>query len=141
MLILSYFLENGALKTPLLLFYLKLGLVCKKIYRFVENTPVKSFNNFVQRAVNARREGDENSNSSVVTETMNLLANSSYSYQFMDRSRYTATNYLNEEKTQGAIHTKLFKRLDYINDQLYEVELAKAEIEHKEPIFVGCFIL
>ena len=30
MLILSYFLENGTLITPLLLFYLDLGLVCKK---------------------------------------------------------------------------------------------------------------
>ena len=137
----SYFLGNGTLFTPLLLFYLELGLVCKKIYRFVEYTPVKCFNNFVQSAVHARREGDENPNSSVVAETMNLLANSSYGYQIMDRSRYTVTNYLNDEKTHGAIHTKLFKRLDYINDQLYEVELAKAVIEPREPIIVGCFIL
>ena len=36
---------------------------------------------------------------------------------------------------------KFFKHLDYINDQLYEVELAKAEIEHREPIIVGFFIL
>ena len=137
MLISSYFLENGTLITPLL-FYLELGLVCKKIYRFVEYTPVKCFNNFVQSAVNARREGHENPNSSVVAETMKLLANG---YQIMDRSRHLVTKYLNDEKTHGAINTKLFKRLDYINDQLYEVELAKAEIEHREPILVGFFIL
>ena len=41
MLISSYFLENGTLITPLLLFYLDLGLVCKKTYRFVEYIPVK----------------------------------------------------------------------------------------------------
>ena len=41
MLISSFFLENGTLITPLLLFYLELGLECKKIYRFVEYTPVK----------------------------------------------------------------------------------------------------
>ena len=35
----------------------------------------------------------------------------------------------------------MFKRLRYINDQLFEVELAKSEIEHKEPIIVGFFIL
>ena len=141
MLISSYFLENGTLITPLLLFYLELGLVCKKIYRFVEYTPVKCFNEFVQSAVDARREGDENPNSSVVAETMKLLANSSYGYQIMDRSRHTVTKYLSDEKTHGAINTKLFKRLDHINDQLYEVELAKAEIEHREPIIVGFFIL
>ena len=141
MLISSYFLENGTLITPLLLFYLDLGLVCKKIYRFVEYTPVKCFNKFVQSAVDARREGDENPNSSVVAETMKLLANSSYSYQIMDRSRHTVTKYLSDEKTHGAVNTKFFKRLDHINDQLYEVDLAKAEIKHREPTIVGFFIL
>ena len=141
MLISSCFLGNGSLITPLLLFYLELGLVCKKIYRFVEYTPVKCFNKFVQSAVDARRERDENPNSSVVAKTMKLLANSSYGYQIMDRSRHTVTKYLNDEKTHGAINTKLFKRLDHINDQLYEVELVKTEIEHREPIIVGFFIL
>ena len=54
MLFSSFFLENGTLITALLLFYLDLGLVCKKIYRFDEYFPVKSFNRFVQSAVNAR---------------------------------------------------------------------------------------
>ena len=141
MLISSYFLENGTLITPLLLFYLELELVCKKIYRFVEYTPVKCFNKFVQSTVDARREGDENPNSSVVAETMKLIANSSYGYQIMDRSRHIVTKYSNDEKTHGAINTKLFKRLDHINDHMYEVELAKAEIEHRESIIVGFFIL
>ena len=141
MLISSFFLENGTLITPLLLFYLELGLVCKKIYRSVEYIQVKGFNKFVQSAVNARREGDENPNSSVVAKTMKLFANSSYGYQIMDRSRHTVTKYLNDQKTHGAINTKFFKRLDHINDQLCDVELAKAEVELREPIIVGFFIL
>ena len=91
MLISSSFPENGTLITPLLLFYLDLGGVCKRIYRIVEYFLVKCFNNFVQSAVNARREGDENPNSNVVGETMKLLANSSYGYQIMDRGRHTVT--------------------------------------------------
>ena len=141
MLISSYFLENGTLITPVLPFYLELGLVCKKIYHFVEYTPVECFNKFVQSAVNARREGDENPNTSVVAETMKLLANSSYGYQIIDRSHHTVTNCLSDEKTHGAINTNFFKRLNHMNDQLYEIELAKAEIEHREPIIVGFFIL
>ena len=35
----------------------------------------------------------------------------------------------------------MFKRLDHIIDQLYEVKLTKAEIEHREPIIIGFFIL
>ena len=77
MLISSFILTNGTIITLLLLFYFKLGLVCKKIHRFVQYTPRKCFNNFVQTAVDARRQGDENPNSSVVAETVKLLANSS----------------------------------------------------------------
>ena len=87
----------------------------------MEYNPVKCFNKFVQSAVKARREGNEIANSSVVAETMKLLANSSYSYQTMNPSRHTVTKILSDEKTHGAINTKLFERLDYINDQLYEV--------------------
>ena len=38
MLISSFILTNGTIITPLLLFYLKLGLVCKKIHQFVFKT-------------------------------------------------------------------------------------------------------
>ena len=77
MLISKFTLQNGTLNTPLLLFYLQLGLVCKKIQGFVEYTPKKCFNSFVRSAVDARRQGDKNSNSNVVAETMKLLVNSS----------------------------------------------------------------
>ena len=139
MLISSFHLKNGTLITQLFLFYLQQGLVCTKISRFVEYTPLSCFNSFVQSAVKARREGDKNPNSTVVAETMKLLANSSYGYQIMDRSRHTVTKYLNDEKTHSAINNKMFKRLNHINDNLYEVEMAKAEVEHKEPIIVGFF--
>ena len=92
----------------------------------LQDTPKRSFSSFVQSAVHARRQGDENPNSSVVAETMKLLANSSYGYQTMDRIRYTVTKYLNDEKTHSAIDNKLFKRLNFITDQLYEVEHVKS---------------
>ena len=59
----------------------------------------------------------------------------------MDRSRHTVTKYLNDEKTHSVINSKMFKRPNHITDQLYEVELVKTEIEHREPIIVGFFIL
>ena len=126
MLISSFILTNGTIITPLLLFYLQLGLVCKKIHRFVQYTPRKCFGNFVQSAVDARRQGDKNPNSSVVAETRKLQANSSYGYQIMDRSRHTVTKYLTDEKTHSANNSKMFQRLNHITDQLYEVELVKS---------------
>ena len=94
----------------------------------------------MQSALDARKQGDENPNSSVVEETMKLLANSSYGYQIMDRSRHTVTKHLSDEKTH-AINSKLFKKLDHVNNSLYEVEHAKSHIEQREPIIVGFFFL
>ena len=143
-LISSSILTNGTILNPLLSFYLKLGLVFKKIHRFVQYTPRKRFDNFVQSAVDARRQRDENPNSGVVAETMKLLANSSHGYQIMDRSRHTVTKYLTDEKTHSAIIGKMFKRPNHITDQLdqlTEVEIVKSEIEQREPIILGFFIL
>ena len=75
-LISIFFVTNGTIITSLLLFYLQLGLVFKKIHRFVQYNPENSFDNFVQSAVDAQLQGDENANSSVVAETIKLLANS-----------------------------------------------------------------
>ena len=141
MLISSFKLENGSVITPLFNFYLDLGLQCTKIYRFVHYTPRKCFNNFVQAVVDARREGDENALSGVVAETIKLLGNSSYEYQIMDRSRHTITKYLNDEKTHKAVNEPMFKRLNTVKKDLYEVELLKSTIEHREPIIVGFFTL
>ena len=98
MLIPGFTLQNGTVTTPLLLFYQQLGLVCTKVHSFVEYAPKKSFIRFVQAAVDARREGDKNPNSSVVAETMKLLANSSYGYQIMDKSQRTVTKYLTDDE-------------------------------------------
>ena len=72
---------------------------------------------------------------------MKLLLDSSDGYQIMDRSRHTVTKYPTSGKTHAAIISKLFKKLDHVNNSLYEVELAKAQIQHIEPIIVGFFIL
>ena len=45
MLISSFVLTNGTIITPLLLFYLKLGLVCRKFHRFVQYTPESASTN------------------------------------------------------------------------------------------------
>ena len=91
--------------------------------------------------INARREGDENPLSGVVAETTKLLGNSSYGYQITDRSRHTITKYPNDEKTHKAINEPLFKSLNRVENDLYEVKLMKSTIKHREPIIVGFFIL
>ena len=143
MLISSFKLENGTVITPLLNFYLSLGLKCTKIYRFAQYAPKNCFNNFVQSVsvVDARRAADESPQSSVVAETMKLLGHSFYGYQIMYRSRYTEINYLIVEKTNKAVNGKLFKRLSNAPNEQYEIEVVKSKTEHPEPIRVGFIIL
>ena len=100
----------------LLLFYLELGLVWTKSCRFVQYTPVKSFINFVQSFVNARFQRDENSKASVFGETLKLLANSSFSYHVLDRSRHSITKLTIDEKPLAAINNKLFQNLGLNNE-------------------------
>ena len=96
-LISSFKLENGTVMTPLFNFYMKLGLQCTKIYRFVQYSPRKCFNNFVQSMVDAKREEDENPLSGVVRETMKVLGNSSYGH----RSRIDpGINYKRSERSK-----------------------------------------
>ena len=91
--------------------------------------------------MDARRQGDGNPNSSVVAEILKLLANNFYGNQIKDRSRHTVTKYLVDEKSHGAINSKMFKWPYHITDQMYEVELIKSKIEHREPIIVRFFML
>ena len=56
-------------------------------------------------------------------------------------SRHTVTKYITDEKTHAAIISKLFKKPDRVANSMNEFEIAKAQIEHKEPIIVRFFIL
>ena len=109
LLISNFTLQNITLITPLLFFYVQLRFVCTKTHRFVEYTPKKCFNRSVQSAEDARKQSDENPNSSVIAETRKPLPKSSYGYQIIDRNRHNLTKYVTDEKTHAAIISKLFK--------------------------------
>ena len=53
----------------------------------------------------------------------------------------THCNEVPHRQKTHATNNKQFKNLDHVNNSLYEVELAKAQMEHKQPIIVGFFIL
>ena len=103
-------------------------------------TPQKSSRGFAQSAVVVRRQKYEIPISSVVAETMKLLANGLHGYQIMNCSRHTVTKYLFDKQTHAAIHIKLCKKLNHVSNASYEIEHSTTEIEHKEPISVVFFI-
>ena len=69
----------------------------QKKHCFVQYTPKKGFNGFIQSVVDARRAGDKSPESEAVTETMELIGNTYIGYQITDRSRHTETKSLSDE--------------------------------------------
>ena len=59
----------------------------------------------------------------------------------MARSKHTTTNYLETKQTHKVSNNQFFRRLIIVAKDLYEVELVKSTIEHREPVIVGFFIL
>ena len=97
----------------------------------VEYTPLKCFDDFLQSAVNARCQTNDNPIFGVVSETVILLDNSSYGYQTMNCSGYSVQKYRGDEKLHAVISDKMLKKLWHFIDQLYEVELVQLEIDPK----------
>ena len=72
-----------------------------------------------------------------VAETINSLANTSYGYQIMKRTRHAITNCLHDGKTHMVINRGRFQSMGSINFQLFELEFVMSEFEIKQPINVG----
>ena len=102
---------------------------------------MKCVNHFVQSAVNARRQGDQNYNSSVVAETLKLLANSWYVYQNMDPGRHSVKRYRIDRKTHAVVNKKNVEDVwTYQRSSLRGIA-CEIETEQREPIIVGFFLL
>ena len=136
----SFVLTNGSIINPFLLFYLELRL-CTKIYRFfkyVELWKVLTvfYNPLAMLVVKDIRIPTpvllQNLGSCLQTAPVVLRLCIALAFQLQ------GTWKMKRDVQQS---TKLFKILGQISDQLYEVGLAKSEIECKEPTIVGFFIL
>ena len=136
----SFHLTIGILINFSLLFNLERGLVCRKLYPLVQNAPLKCFNYFVQSAVNARLQGDENSNSKVVAEFLKLPAEKSWLSGKGSQSTH-CDEMIEQRKNHRLVTSKMVKQLNHFTDQLSEVEFVKPESEHRDSSFVEFSIL
>ena len=59
----------------------------------------------------------------------------------MDRSRHKTTKNLEGFHVDRFINNRFFKYLNELKDQIFQVEMSKTRIQHKEPIIVWFFIL
>ena len=107
------------------------------VFWLLQYTHRRCFESFVQNAVDARREADQNTESTVVTNTMKLIGNSSSGYQIMDCSRHTKTIYVKVSHMDKFYDNRFLKPLNELPGQIYAVEMDKTRIELNETTIVG----
>ena len=123
MLIGSYFGKEILLGTPLLKWYIKHGLKVVKIYNVIQYVPHKTFKDFTHEVTCARRTGDLNSESKIISDLYKLLGNSSYGKTITNKKKHTKITYADSKTTSRLFNNWRFTRATELNDNLYEVEM------------------
>ena len=130
------------LATPLLKWYLEHGLEVTNIDKVIEYIPNSCFKEFQHDVSNARRTGDQNPSMSIIADTMKLIGNSAYGSLIMDKEKHQSLSYIEgESKAKLKVNNPRFKMLNELDDELFEIEQAKAKIRLDLPISLGYFIL
>ena len=139
-LISSYFGENILLVTPLLQYYLQLGLEVTKIYEVVQFTPMTCFKGFVDRVIQARREADLDPQKAVIAESFKTIGNSSYGKTITNQSKFKRIQICTEAEACQEVNNPHFINLFQLGDDVYEVKLSKQNISFSLPLHIGFFV-
>ena len=132
------------LATPLLQRYLNHGLVVTKIYQVMEFQGKRCFQEFVREVRDARRQGDINPETAIIADRMKVIGNSGYGSLIMDKTKHREVKYVQgENETCLKVNDPRFQKLECldIEEQYYEVEMAKRKIKLDLPIQLGYFVL
>ena len=130
--------------TPLLKWYLNHGMVVTKIYQLIEYQDKRCFKKFVKEVSDARRTGDIDPDTAIIADTMKVIGNSGFGSLIMDKTKHREITYVQgENETCLKINDPRFRKLECLQmeEQFYEMEMAKRKIKLDLPIQLGFFIL
>jgi hypothetical protein len=90
----------------------------------------------------ARREGDKNPNSKLMADTYKLLGNSAYGGLLMNKEKHRKICFV-EGKGEVLKKTNCpqFRQMEILDEDLFEIQMAKKKIKMDLPIQLGFFIL
>lgn len=130
------------LATPLLKVYMEHGLVISRVYQVVEFTPNPCFADFTEEVGDARRRADSDPRFEIFADTMKLIRNSAYGSMIMNKEKHPNVTYCaTKEKAGYFAFKKSFRTLNELENNYFEVELAKTRIKLYLPIHIGYFVL
>ena len=136
----SMFGEKVLLATPLLKWYINHGLEVTRIYQVIEFTPKACFREFGDAVSDARRKGDADPAKAIIADTMKLIGNSSYGKTITNKDMHTNVKVCNDEEASKYVNEPLFRDMDEIGQNLYEVSMAKKTIKQDLPLQIGFFV-
>jgi Asp-tRNA(Asn)/Glu-tRNA(Gln) amidotransferase B subunit len=111
-----------------------------KVYEVIEYTPKSCFSGFADDVSNARREGDRDPSTAIKSETMKLHGNSGYGRTLTNKEKHLDIRYCNEANIGRVVNDSHFRKLDIIDEDLYEVSKTKKSISMNLPIQIGFFV-
>ena len=134
----SFFGKGILLTSPLLKWYLEHGLIVTDIQQVIEYRPQRCFEKFGKTVSDARRQGDENPDSSILSDTFKLLGNSSYGKTVEDLGRHHTVKYVND--SSRLVNNPRFLKQTALDDDLMEVEMGKPRVKWSLPFQIGFFV-
>ena len=137
MLVGSYRGDKILLATPLLRWYLDHGLEVIHVYQVIEYDAIPCFRRFGDAVSTASREGDVHRHKTIIADTMKLLGNSGYLKTKTNVDQHRDVSYC----TEKAVSLMVFRQLDIVVDDAYEIEMNKKTVKYSLSVHVGFFIL
>ena len=136
MLIGSMFGKKILLLSELASWYLKHGLVITRIYQMIEYTPRRCFEKFGESVCDARRMGDRDPDQELIATTSKLVGNSSYGKTIMDKEKHAKVEYVEGSHAASLrIRDNHFNSLEEIDEEFYEISMAKKKVRKKTDVF------
>jgi hypothetical protein len=134
--------EKMLIATPLLRWYLEKGLIITKIHLVLEYNRAKCFSGFNQTVSDARRLGDIDQKYEILGDTSKLIGNASYGGLLVNKSKHTDVEFIRgKQQVKLLANQPRYKDMTLLDEDLFEVQMAKKVINQDIPIILGFFVL
>ena len=122
--------------------YLQHGLMVTWVYQAVEFVPKACFVSFTEAVTKARREGDNDSQQTVLADTMKLIGNSAYGGIIMQKERQHQVKYFRKRQhAVMAINSPRFRKVSEMDGEFFEIESVKSRIYLDTAVYLGFSVL
>ena len=133
---------NILLATPLVKFYLEMGLIIKNINKVYQYNAVTCFEEFVTTCQEKRIAGDSDESKALYAKLYKDLANHSYGYTLTRKDRFKTVLYTNAQEMRSHCRKRTFCTASKVsdNDNLFEVILDKEDVKIDMPLQIGVMV-